>query len=173
MRSFSVWLSSRTGVMWTRHNRSRPPTPGARLGTIRGILVAFATATVAMALAADTNIPNKEIQLPPLTGTFVSKRPPIYTLQLNTNGTYELLCTVPRYGTDINGNPHTTYTYPGLDSGTWRWRPETGEYSLTSTNRRTDFPLKTLRYHARDTNRLEAVNALLLRDPWLIRKKDP
>jgi hypothetical protein len=141
------------------------------------MLVAFVIATAGMALAADTNTTNKEITPLPLTGTFVTsalgQRPPLYTIQLNRNGTYELLCSVRRYGTDINGDPDKIYTYPGLDSGTWRWAPEKNECFLASTNCRTDFPLRILCYHEGDTNRLEAVNALLLHDPWLVRKKDP
>jgi hypothetical protein len=84
-------------------------------------------------------VPN---QSPAPTGTYAPPRPvwrnliglwetngvPVFTLRLETNGTYVAQASEPRYSPSIDGT--RLFSYPDIVRGTWRWDAQAREFLL-------------------------------------------
>ena len=133
---------------------------------MRGSVCLFLlSCAVCVSPAQEQKLNTKPAPRPP-TGVFESvekftrgtNSPPLFTLHLETNGTYRVECSMPDFVQGIDGGG--AFCYTGRESGAWEWDSQNLQIVLKvnkSDHMSRWFP-RVLRASERDLDRLEAVN---------------
>lgn len=109
---------------------------------MRGLLFAILLLCAAAACQAEDKQSQRGGMLRPPSGIFQSEARfhpggtstngvPLFTLNLDTNGTYRTECSMPDYVQGIDGGG--LFSYRGTESGTWQWDPQNRQIVLKVT----------------------------------------